>query len=172
MSQCPTGQNHWCVPFVFAKLMGCTTNEVAALITDIRVRQVKKERGTKPGGARVDTAALRRAQMPVAGVYGYEQEWLRAELGITVTAAVHRPGMSIRTWATARKYHGDTKPWIVHSSTHAAIYKDGLIYENINPEGIDVMNCRMGRCRLTSAEQVDVWDDANPYKQTCPTVFL
>ena len=146
--------NRFCVPYAYAKILGVSPDEIADIIKEGRVQRAD-------AGARIRP---RLVKGQVRGVYGWEQERIKEVLGIKVFAKVSRPGMTIGRWAKIRQMHGDTMAWIVRVSGHALVYKDGKFYDNGTPAGASIDMFPHSKRRLKTAEQVDLWDDRNPYE--------
>jgi hypothetical protein len=126
--------NKFCVPFAFAFITGKTPDEIADLISEER------------GDGR-----------PVRGVSMLH--WLpvlKVALGVTITATVRRPGMTIRKWAANRAKWGDKSTWIVTNNGHMMVYRDGVIYDNHSPAGSPVSIHEYGTTRLRDALQVSL----------------
>jgi hypothetical protein len=153
--------NRWCVPFAYAKPLGCTTDEVAELIQHHR---------DEDDGDQHTTGRNARSFWPreVARVYGFEQMQFEDAVGIKTLAYVRKPGMTLKTWAKLKARQGDTGAWLIHIAGHALLFKAGLFYDNTHARGATPETYSYAGSRLVKAQLVNVWDERNPYDLTKP----
>lgn len=137
--------NTYCVPYSLAKLTGQSPDHIAELV---RRYYVAHGYGNKP----------------VRGVQRVIYHSLFAGLGIVVLAKIHKPGMTLESFARLQMLRGQTGPWLIKMTHHLLIYREGKFYDNGHPRGVPVSEYRFRRSRLLRAELVNIWNDQNPYE--------
>jgi hypothetical protein len=137
--------NTYCGPFALAYVCGITTDEAAE-----RIRAISGQRVVKGVYGHVLAAALRRHSK--------------------VIGEVKNPGMRLHTWAKVRQKWRDAETWVVCTTGHFLIYRDGVVYDNQHPDGRPIEGHRYAKARLKWAHCVQMQAPAGAAPTAPPAV--
>lgn len=131
--------NGYCGPYALGRVAGISTDEAARII-----RGFSGARAVK-GVAPCDLSKALRTTVPV----------------ITF---LKRPHMTLAKWAAVRAKWDDKNAWVVYISGHYIVYRQGMVYDTFNPEGVAIDAYARKTAHMNGAWATTAWSPNNPRK--------